>query len=749
MGSVMFQFRTTVYMSDLPTSIDSRKAYLQTVQQAVKIVLNISADWQLEVLEVPADTRRVSALPTFAKIELVFSSTHVSVMEGNAMKSKAGDSSFIDKLKELGFAVSAQPLQVSTFTANTTNLVAMQSLQNTTSPEKASSQGPSVLVVASSSVACVSVCIAAGLMYFYCAKRTLIGNKTSGEQISIENCEDSPSIIYSDRSILSPEFQAMDTKKQMQTETLSEIDSESTTDTASYTKEIDDILQILSRAEIGIEHILDENLKKQLKSKLLRPSNLSSYDCTAMLQMIAFVELDSLDLGLSVQGLSPNQLRNDSNLLKKSARDGPLTENHLQVLQLLCRPDLYLKPAAAAIASKHKQEKHHVHDTGEHDRQATLQRENSNQNDKEMKESGSPGIGQDSNLPVLKIVELLEKFELQPSYLLHQECREVLEANLIDRQSQGPLSPEQLAILQLLSKAEIDSEMAPSPERRTLLEQRMRQGPLSSSHLGAVADLAKYDQGEILQDKAVLPAGAPADSQTADAEISITAAERPEVAAPAKGEPTVESPTSSQAKTPLHDHKIAELEIRSDRSALLSKEEKARLQRLELKIKTDKIRQSIPEWVRRGLLPPRKEIKPHQPAVVSDSPVLISSAVRADLVYLVSTNPTVSPPKPRDLFHADGELFGPRPGPGNAPGPLAPDPGPAKSELAEVASPIQVAAQATVLAVQSEDSEHAESPETETETEKESKVRQLWNYLCRSFWWFLGRCCSWRSWSSR
>jgi hypothetical protein len=429
--------------------------------------------------------------------------------------------------------------------------------------------------------------------------------------------------------------------------------------------------------------------------------------------------------------------------LKKSARNGPLTENHLQVLRLLCRPDLYLEPAAAAMNSKYKQLKHPVPDTGEQDRdrQATLQSENSIQSDKEMKETGSPCIGQDSNLPVLKIVELLEKFELQPSYLLHEECREVLEANLIHRQSQGPLSPEQLAILQLLSKAEIDSEMAPSPERRRVLEERMRQGPLSSSHLGAVAGLAKYDKGESLQEKVLLPAGLPADSETAITEISSTAAEHPEVAAPAKGEPTVENPVSS--KTPFYDQTIAGLEIRSDRSALLSKEEKARMQQLELKIKTDRIRQSIPEWVRRGLLPPRKEIKPRKPDVALDSPVLISSTVRADLVYLqvVGTNPTVSPPKPRDLFHADGELFGPRPG--YAPGPPLHDPGPAESGLAEVASP--VAAQAALLAVQSE---HAESPETENETGKQSLLSQLWKCLGRLLSWLAGRCCSMRSWSS-
>ena len=544
-----------------------------------------------------------------------------------------------------------------------------------------------------------------------------------------ENCADFPSVLYSDQPVLSDEFWALNTEKSIKTAIL----SESNANAAFYANENDDIMQILSRAEIGIEHILNENLKGQLKSKLLGPSNMSSYDCTALLQMIAFIELD---FGLSAQNSNADKLPVDSHL-KSSARVGPLTENHLQVLRLLCKPDLFLEPAAAKNGMD-KQEKHPNSDTDEKDREPAQHSKNALRNDVEVQETDNE---QDSKLAVLKIVELLQKLELQPSYLLHQECREVLEANLINRQSQGPLSSEQLAILQLLSKAEIDSETVTDLERRKLLQKRMWQGPLSLSHLGAVADLAKYDHEELLQEKALLAAEPPADSKNNSGEIASTAVEHSEAAA-AQGEPTLANLTRS--KTTFYDQTIAGLEICSDRSALLSKEEKARMQLLELKIKTDRIRQSIPEWVRRGLLPPRKELetKPRKPAQASDSPVLISSFVRADLIYPFSASPIVTfPPKRRNLLHADEDLFGRRPG--YAPGLSASGPGPTESGLAEVVTP--VAPQATVLAVQFEP---AERLETKTDAETRSKVSQLWQYLCRSFWWFIVRCCAWSGWSS-
>jgi hypothetical protein len=85
------------------------------------------------------------------------------------------------------------------------------------------------------------------------------------------------------------------------------------------------------------------------------------------------------------------------------------------------------------------------------------------------------------------------------------------------------------------------------------------------------------------------------------------------------------------------------------------------LQQIELKTKTDRIRRSIPDWVRQGLLPPL-QFRPLNTAAAPgaqslSSPVLISSAVRADLGFL---GVMTEAPRPRSLFRDDsGPIYGP------------------------------------------------------------------------------------------
>jgi hypothetical protein len=237
-------------------------------------------------------------------------------------------------------------------------------------------------------------------------------------------------------------------------------------------------------------------------------------------------------------------------------------------------------------------------------------------------------------MAVIKIVKLLDKYELQPSYLLHRECRDVLEGNLVNRQRQGPLSSEQLAILQLLSKAEIDSGTAPTSERRRLLEERLRQGPLSLSDLGVLAELANFDPNDLLPDRDSLWAGAPAGAERVAAEFPMerTAAppfistdhereDGPQTVSPGtESRAHPEAPDGSapeDASSPIAQPRRSRASVsdgsfpgQATRISLLSMEEKARMQQLELRLKTDRIRQAIPEWVRQGLLPPRQPEAP-------------------------------------------------------------------------------------------------------------------------------------------
>jgi hypothetical protein len=495
------------------------------------------------------------------------------------------------------------------------------------------------------------------------------------------------------------EFQVLDVDKSSERKEIA-TESDSRPDSAFYANEIDDILQIMARAEIGIENILNEKLKRQLKSKLSGPNKLSLDDCAAILQMIAFMELD---VQASAQILNADGLHKNTSPMKVSVQEGPLTRNHLQVFRLLCTPDLHLEHAGP-------DQMHAPLDSGDQSRESIKYKQSAAlRNEAVSTESGD--LDSEQDIAVIKIVKLLDKYELQPSYLLHRECRDVLEGNLVNRQRQGPLSSEQLAILQLLSKAEIDSGTAPTSERKRLLEKRLRQGPLSSSDLGVLAELANYDPKDFLPDRDSLWAEAPAGAERVVAETPTERTAAPpfestdhkredgtQTVSPgteSRAHPEEKSPDGNapeDASSPIAQPRRSRASVSDDsfpgqatRISLLSMEEKARVQQLELRLKTDRILQAIPEWVRQGLLPPPRQPEAPSPGslpppaggggggggdsqsppgpstsmggVHSDRPVLISSSMCADLGFLVSLDQPTAPAKPRDLFHADGELF--------------------------------------------------------------------------------------------
>jgi hypothetical protein len=109
---VLFQFNISIYVTDIPTTSALREEYKNSLEKAVKTVLNVSADWSVQVSEEFSDFKR--GFPPFARICFVFSTSLVAVMEARAMGSKATSKAFFDQLKVLGFAVSAERPQSGT-----------------------------------------------------------------------------------------------------------------------------------------------------------------------------------------------------------------------------------------------------------------------------------------------------------------------------------------------------------------------------------------------------------------------------------------------------------------------------------------------------------------------------------------------------------------------------------------------------------------------------------------------------------
>jgi hypothetical protein len=731
----------------VPSSAAERGTYMDSFLYAIRTVLSMSQDWQIQVAEGLGQTR---SLTSAATVNLEFSSWSVSLIEKQSMEIKARDPSTIQKLSKMGFNVS-----LTSFQSNLQSTVEKQENK----AAAFSSQGPSVLTIAACSAAGAVVCIVAGMSYFYCVKTKIKSNgsyedatkqafaHTNQEMNSINNNgvysqEPNSNISYTSKL----ESKVDDLKDHLSPE----VQSESNASTAFYSQSIDDIMQIMAKAGIGIEHFVDLNLKKQLKSKMMGPNSLSWYDCNAILQMIAFTEIDKV----TFPGGEHVEIPEFRTAIARSAQDGPLTENHLQMLRIICRTDTCFGPdGPGGMAEKggrieNAQKMNRMHQAKSSvSENLELCHIGGSVTDDKMLEENKP----DLNSMMLSLTRILHKFELQPSYLLYKECRELIELNLINRKD--GLTSEQQAILQMVSKAEINSDVWPllNPERKALLEERVKQGPLSSRHLDAVSSLEAYEmQGvlalsvnqpqpdcESLASVSDLPQSGRATSYSLLTSTEPQVASQPDhdklgcihpdsfhgIPAESGLSGSIEAMDASalpvEGSAPFFDTNISGIEVTS---SLLSRDEKARIQQVELKIKTDRIRRSIPEWVRQGLLPPL-QFHPLKAAGGRSSPVLISSSVRADLGFLGGME---APKPPQSLFLYDSEpsteLI-------------------SKQRLAFVTSTGPVSGEQVEVELQTE-AELRQSGGRQPVENTSSFVRFI-RYVRRFFWSILARCCGW------
>jgi hypothetical protein len=269
---------------------------------------------------------------------------------------------------------------------------------------------------------------------------------------------------------------------------------------------------------------------------------------------------------------------------------------------------------------------------------------------------------------------------------MQNESRKLIEDNLTLRQ--GPLLAEHLAVLQLISKAEIDSGLFIDSMRQNLLTKRIEEGPLNADHLKAVLSLNQVEKGELHELTRMGPIGhAETQAGSAVGASQVYAAVRGHHAKPYES-CDVSNVVGQQVFSAGHDSDALAQEIKSTflmdtisglevRSSLLSREEKSALQLMELRAKTARIRQSLPEWVRNGLVPPRHNPSPPAApagttlfaAVLAENiancsdnqagrgAIQISCNVQADLGFLNDFMPRAAPPKLQDSEEALENLF--------------------------------------------------------------------------------------------
>ena len=103
-----------------------------------------------------------------------------------------------------------------------------------------------------------------------------------------------------------------------------------------YSREFEEVLQLIARAEIDINSFVDLALNDQLRAKIVSSGSISEDDRAAIVQLIDSVKKDSelYPAELPEQGGQPAKLLSASNDAYSNATGkGPLSENHQRVLK--------------------------------------------------------------------------------------------------------------------------------------------------------------------------------------------------------------------------------------------------------------------------------------------------------------------------------------------------------------------------------------------------------------------------------
>ncbi len=480
-----------------------------------------------------------------------------------------------------------------------------------------SNQTPPSLVVGLSSAACILT----GLSLLFCLARRFFGSAKDncsthgksgpGLDDNFVNCSLDISADFLDKESAD--------KSSIMTSQISESD---------YSKEFEDVLELMARLAISIKSLVDPLMRKNVEETVQHSNNVSRYDRAAALQLTSKIEVDDI---FSVH--PPDRMQ----LLQQRIIEGPLTENHFLVLKLLCESDVH----DTSIAVNEDKAPGSTEVAFQQTIQSTLH------SDSEITEHKVS-----CDKPLLEVLMLLKNCDLEPSYLMQNESRKLIEDNLSNRQ--GLLPAEHLAVMQLISKAEIESGLSMDSMRKSLLEKRVKEGPLNAAHLNAALTLAQVEGGTLPQMGPIVPAEARELGQLNAAGLNHQLKQHESFEVPnivgdvAAGH----GPLAQEIRAPFFIDTIYGLEVKT---SLLSREEKSALQLMELRAKTARIRQSLPEWVKNGLVPPRLTRKPSPPAAnlaeglanvadlnVGKDAVQISCRVQADLGFLNDFVPTAA-----------------------------------------------------------------------------------------------------------
>jgi hypothetical protein len=627
-SQIEINLNVTLYMSGVPSSPLERIQYVKDFESAVILILSISADWHFKVIDLSI-SRRLGLLSE-TEMCLVFTSSSADAAAVTSLRNKLASQSFFDALKGLGFLASTsrqQPINIST----------------------GRNEMQSAIIIGVSLPFGIFTVLLFLCVYLRISPHRML-SKTEGRAGSVDN--DRTGTAWDTKEVTMSENYIRDSNhaySELASSFLVEKVGKAGINEADYSIEIEEVLLLFAELGIRIKSLLDACSRKDIETYIEHSNEISAHNRAAMLQLLSKIEIEE-----ELTILTHDRIE----ILQRRMKEGPLTENHSVILKLICESER--EDATVNASSIEAME---VTDGRVADKPAKSCLSRLLANEAEIKETRVS-----SNTPLLELLMLLKRCDLEPSYLLRSESRKVIEDSLTSRQ--GQLLPEHLAVLQLISKAEIDSDLSVDPARRLLLETRIRQGPLDAEHLSAAQLLAQTEEAGKIEGLLAFQAShtlhqdvetGPQNS-TVQKDLREHTTLYAEVVLAELNLATTPSPSGAVATgrrhvAPNFKDLIAGLETPS---SLLSHEEKSALQLIELRAKTARIKQGLPDWVKKGLVPPRRNRSP--PAIrleqqlashtvgrdscATRDALQISCDVRADIGFLSSNLQPASPIRP-------------------------------------------------------------------------------------------------------
>jgi hypothetical protein len=418
----------TLFISEIPILQSDQIKYFYNLKSAIRNFLNLSSQWEIfsEVIDMDTSTARRSGQYSNFWVNIIFSSAFVGPQDSDQLRRKLDSVGFLNALNAMGFKASRYSV-------------------------------PSIQDDSGSNLASSSVVIAVCSVFGFVLGVAVLG------------------FLRRLRARNKDRTQTADCKGKML--------GENKKSGKDYSKEYDEVLQLLSRLQISVSWLVDAYLRQALEARIEASEEISAYDRAAALQLLGGIELDE-DLA--------DQSSDRKTLLEQRITRGPFMEIHLRILKQICRTDTLeiLFPKSG-----------NSHDF-------ICAPDESCKPTSEMSTMGEFGLSDSYPTaapprPLQDVLFLLKTCDLDPSDLMQKESRSLMEEILITRQ--GPLQAVHLAVLQLLSKAEIDSDLSIGTERKRLLEKRIGTGPLSADHLSALRALRMLGSEELSHGASVYP----------------------------------------------------------------------------------------------------------------------------------------------------------------------------------------------------------------------------------------------------